>query len=302
MHIGQNYLFMKSSVKKYCWLQHRTLMKNFKKVLWLTGLMLVSVVVMSSTGCSSAPIIRSTLIMKPEIPLSDMSASAPQLQAGKKYHKIIILPPSGTARAEFEPIVALFEREFLRRGITVISGAITGRVVFGAVQQGEKKEATGQELSDIERALIMAKQTGADAILQIGKLTWTQNVPGRFFLYNSNSNTFQEVSQSQYDNYQSPLKVVGNADQVVFVGRLIDVESGQVMASFDITCDTNWNLPAPYEAIYEVLYNDYAKPPSYYLQLLSENYNYQQGPDSLTAARKSRERIIERVVKIISGQ
>ncbi|MCL5277662.1 MAG: hypothetical protein M1517_07820 [Deltaproteobacteria bacterium] len=268
-----------------------------KMVAWLAGLILAGIYIASSTGCATAPI-QTTLIMKPEIPLNDMSASAPQLKAGKKYHKIIVLPPSGTARAEFEPTVALFEREFLRRGVTVISGAITGRVVFGAVQQGEKKEATGEQLSDIERALIMAKQTGADAILQIGNFDWKQNVAGRFFVYNQYTNTFQEVSQSRYGDWHGMGEWYAG-DQIEFIGRLIDVESGQVMASFDIICNSSWNLPSPYQATFEILQNENSQP---YLQSISENYPYNTGNFWMTAAHKSRERVIERVVQIITGK
>ena len=156
--------------------------------------------------------------------------------------RVMVIPPSGTVRGQYDSEIALFEREFLRGGITVISGAVTGRVVLDP--SGQQRVESAAQLSDAERALIMAKQTGADAILQIGQLTWSEtSIPSRFFTCcRSGERGYSEVSQPEYDNWTGK-KAALAAHVLTFVGRLMDVQTGEVLASFKFTAAANFNLP-----------------------------------------------------------
>ena len=69
-----------------------------------------------------------TLKMKPALELEDRTVVSHIIKK-KNYKRIMVLPPSGTKRGQYDPVVALFEREFLKNGITVISGAITGSIL-----------------------------------------------------------------------------------------------------------------------------------------------------------------------------
>src|SRR3954471_24009015 len=99
-----------------------------------------AILAICQTGC----VARWTLNMEPDVPLRDGTSVSPELKA-KKYSKIIVIPPSGTARGQFDREINFFEREFLNHNLTVISSAVTGRVVLevkGA--DGEKKEEGAQ--------------------------------------------------------------------------------------------------------------------------------------------------------------
>src|SRR5690242_14928486 len=78
------------------------------------------------TACSPNTYTLHMAAMRPPV---DESAVSPRLVASR-YTKIMVIPPSGSARGEFDSTISIFEAEFLKLGITVISGAVTGRVVL----------------------------------------------------------------------------------------------------------------------------------------------------------------------------
>ena len=189
---------------------------------------------------SKAPI--DTSVISPK--LDDISCS-----------KIMIIPPSGTARGAFELQMTLFEKEFLRQGMTVISPAITGRIVMDSPDQTEEKNETGSILSDMERALVMAKNTGADAILQVGTFNWSERSDARFFVCpRGGTAPFEEVDRSQARIWNGA-KVAFQSPQLEFVGKIVNVENGEVLATLDVSMPANYNLPENYRAKYLVYGN-----------------------------------------------
>lgn len=194
------------------------------------------------SGCGSTM----TLTMEPHSPIiEDDSAVSKNMP---KYSRIMLVPPSGTASVAFEKNMAVAEREFIKRGLSLISPAVTSRVLEG-VQSGKGGEDSGKELtnannevtklSDVEKALIMAKRSNAEAILQIGAFDFQQprGRPGaaRFFIKSPSGDNMMEVDEKTYYNVvgSDTLTRRGYGDHYVdFSGRLIDVQSGQVMASF----------------------------------------------------------------------
>jgi uncharacterized protein (DUF1919 family) len=135
--------------------------------------------------------------MVPDRDMRDNSVSTKDLETAK-YKKIMVIPPQGTVRGEFDSNVATFEREFLKKGVTVISAAVTGRVVLESAGKEEKGGQVAVNLSDAERALVMAKQTGADAILQIGLFKWNDSVATRFFIRGNDTYEYKEVTKQDY--------------------------------------------------------------------------------------------------------
>ena len=219
-------------------------------------------------------------------PLRDETVVSPQLTP--KRH-VMVIPPSGTARGQFDAVIALFERELLKSGVTVISGAITGRVVIDAAGGTDRRIEAAAALSDAERALIMAKQTGADAILQIGQLDWSeQMVESRFFVCcRGGAKGYMEVSQTEYQNWREK-KAALPSHWLTFVGRLMDVQNGEILASFKINGGANYSLPADYQVQIDFRGN---QP-----KLMKENYSY-AAIDWAAAKQRTVERVIELVAR-----
>jgi len=201
-----------------------------------TAAVLILLVGLSAPGCVAYTIVNATH------PTADGTVVSPRLAP---KGRVMVIPPSGTVRGQFDNVIALFEREFLKRGITVISGAVTGRVVIDAGTGAEKRVEAAAGLSDAERALIMAKETGADAILQIGQFVWSDApVATRFFTCcGRESKGYAEVSQEEYQAW-SGKKAVMTSRWLAFVGRLMDVQNGEVLASFNMGAGANFNLQA----------------------------------------------------------
>jgi len=242
-------------------------------------------------GCSTTY----TLKMKPELDLDDGTVVSHHIK-NKEYNRIMVLPPSGTKRGQYDPEVALFEREFLKNDITVISGAITGRVVFEESKDEKKRVEGATPLSDAERALIMAKKTGADAILQIGSIQWIEsNGVGRHFILNPEDEKLEylEVPLKQFRNWDN-VKIKFPSQWLHFVGRLTDVETGEVIASFKLSSAANWNLPSSYRATYELDGKDSV--------LVTENFDYKGGQWLQEAKDATVSRVIGQVARRITGR
>ena len=211
------------------------------------------------SGCRT-----SVLTMSHYKPPINQSEVSPKLKA-RKITKVMVIPPSGTARGKFDEHIVWFEQEFLKRGITVISGAITGKVVLESPNStDEKKNESAALLSDLERALIMAKRTGAEAILQVGDLRWSEKmIATRYFITWKAGTPFREISQQEYaltscrDIFaekawslfrNSGCRVAYPAGELYFVGRFVDVDNGEVIATLNITMPWNYVLPVDYVA------------------------------------------------------
>jgi hypothetical protein len=251
------------------------------------------------TGCVSDYQLRARAILD----ANDDTVVAPALSA-KKYTRIMVIPPSGTARGQYDKEIALFEREFLKGGLTVISGAITGRVVLDPEGSTKGKSEAAAHLSDAERALVMAKETGADAILQIGQFEWAEGTT-RYFLANSSDKTHREVRLDEFRAAPDENKIALTGHILRFVGRLTDVQTGMVLASFKIESATNWNLPTDYIATIR-----YVKPNAITVE---ENLPYNkmtvrggvyQAPSRIwevQARDKTTSQVIQQIAKRIAG-
>lgn len=197
----------------------------------------VLVAVGFTVACGSTP---KTLSMSPVTPAySDESSVSPSLQAGD-FARIMIVPPSGSAGVEFQENLAAIERSFIARGITVISSAITSRVILDDQTRDRQRAESGIELSEVERALLLAKESNADAVLQIGAWSWLGSDDSqwgrRYFVEQADADNFVEVDQVQYEQApaQELLRYWYGSSVLAFTGRLIDVENGEVLASFKI--------------------------------------------------------------------
>jgi len=181
-----------------------------------------------------------TLQMSPRSPAYvDESSVSPRLQTGS-FDRVMIVPPSGTAGVEFQENLAAIERSFIARGITVISSAITSRVLLDDPTRDRQRTELGIQLSEVERALLLAKESNADAVLQIGTWEWVDpdqsDLSRRYFVQDKATKSLPEVTRADYD--QAPVRNLFRwslgGRVLAFTGRLINVENGEVVASFKI--------------------------------------------------------------------
>lgn len=189
-------------------------------------------------ACGGGP---SMLTMSPVSPsYIDASSVSPTLQQ-RDFSRIMIVPPSGSAGVEFQENLAAIERSFISRGLTVISSAITSRVLLED-QINLAGAAAGLSLSELERALLLAEESNANAVLQIGTWMWIDSdaveYGRRFFVEDRAEKTFHEVDQVEFERVQmagkGPRTRSFGGEVLAFTGRLIDVETGEVVASFKI--------------------------------------------------------------------
>lgn len=168
-------------------------------------------------------------------PLVNETSIAPTMKT-KAYRKIMIVPPSGTVRGEFESGLASAERQFIKRGLTLISPAITGRVAILDTSKAESAVG-GLAISDVERALVMARESNCEAVFQIGefqRLGSQQSEYGTRYFVDRGENPLVECDLQQFQEAQGDEIMCWSFSAPVlrFSGRLVDVESGEVVASF----------------------------------------------------------------------
>jgi len=187
-------------------------------------------------GCGGS---LSVLTMAPLSPAYvDESSVSPSLRSDS-FSRVMIVPPSGTGGVQFEENLAAIERSFIARGVTVISSAITSRVILdepGNRQRGE----SGLQLSEVERALVLARESNVDAVLQIGAWDWIEQDRSengrRYFVHDKEAKSFREVDRIAYEQSagSNVVRRSFGGQVLAFTGRLIDVENGEVVASFKI--------------------------------------------------------------------
>ena len=181
-------------------------------------------------------------------PPQDRSARAAG-DALTTVRRVMVVPPSGTIRAQFEPLLNQMERALLSRGLTVISPAVTGRVI--AEEGTGKPRAEAAHLTDVERALILAKDGGADAVLQLGSWEW-KGTRSRLFCGKADAMTACGGDRWRKSVFQGEL----TGRTLHFAGRLIEVEHGEVLASIDVEHNAAETFPWPSTSRARVSDND----------------------------------------------
>jgi hypothetical protein len=223
---------------------------------------------------------------------ADRSALASSFSR-KAVQTIIIIPSSGIAHGEYERAVAFLERELLSRNVRLVSSAVSGRIVSETTGTGESKTESGTPLSDTERLLVLAKKTGADAILQIGSLKWDSTICGLFVLNkDSDQPSFRPATPAEFEAFPGP-KIPISCPLLVFSGRLMDVETGEILASFSHAVPASCELPSDYQATYRIK--------SHHPLLIAENYKITPNAVVWDAAKaKVLDRVLTSVARLLS--
>jgi hypothetical protein len=184
----------------------------------------------------------------------------------------MVIPPSGTVRGsgttrgDSEELLEFAEHALISRGLRVISPAITGRVA-AAESERDEGQASRAALSDMERALILAQESNAEAILQIGKLTLAKPESGsqneRLYFLPDRTGTQEDVGtlrEVSAEEYRRSAGIKGlsliSGDHLTFTGRLVDVQTGEIMASFHLIGLEGRAPLSPYEVTYAYSWPD----------------------------------------------
>lgn len=139
------------------------------------------------------------------------------------FCSVMIVPPDDSERgsARYRTLMDL-ERFLLNSGVRVVSSGATSRVL--ARDAPPDADGAAVQLSDVERALLLAREFKAEAILQVAEL---------------GPEAVQEVATVQSVEgraYYAQATVNGSVFR--FRGRLIDVDSAEIALSFDVAQDT----------------------------------------------------------------
>ena len=162
---------------------------------------------------------------------------------------LVILPPSGTAEKGFDEGLTMIESAFMSRGIELISPAIGARAL----------EDKPNNLTDLERALVLAQKNSADAVLHIGQYSMgiqsasINNAPSselgaRYIVYDDIRNSTSEVIAEAYDRASPTFRFKFLAPIIRFKAKLISVTDGAILANYDFSCEITKALPKPYTA------------------------------------------------------
>lgn len=211
-------------------------------------------------GCASGPQLRMTAQRQP----TDRSVVGPELTKAR-IKRIVVLPPQGAPRGLYDGIIAMFERELLQHGVQLLS-------FESVVKRGGKVPIA----------------EAPDAVLELAEWRWSKELaPQRFFIWDeATGEGYKEVAQSVYQGTNT-YKVAFPSHELHFLGKLSDATTGELLATFDVRCPLNFNLPAHYTATVDVVED---KP-----VLMSESFQY-ASTNWVEDARKVSEGVIVRTV------
>ncbi|MBM3286300.1 MAG: hypothetical protein FJY88_02960 [Candidatus Eisenbacteria bacterium] len=262
--------------------------------LTLNHILVLGLVTCLTAGCGTSY----TLSMQAHRdPLNDSVVTA--ALKGAPCRKVMVIPPSGTIRGKFDRFIALFEKELMRAGVTVVSGAVTGRIVLSTESDTTvHRVEAARPLSDAERALVMAEGTGAEALFQLGDFEWEASSPTRFFaaLPPGSAKQFIEVSRDEYNSTSRLRRLCFESQKLRFTGRLTDLQSGTLLASLDVSCPMNYTLPEDYVARFR---SDSRGPD---VEHMKENFAYKEGSWVEQARGDTEIRVIRLIAALITGR
>ncbi|MHC4945398.1 MAG: hypothetical protein ACYTG7_20490 [Planctomycetota bacterium] len=212
------------------------------------------------------------LVMKPDVELVNEGGASPEL-AVKHYQKAMVIPPTGKPLGTFDQLIAQFETEFIKSGLTLISSAKSADMEIDAKDE------------DLAIAVQKVQESGAEVVIKIIQFEWTEEPElTRFFiLEDQESESLSEVEEEEY-LATDKRKYALNSAVLHFSGKIVDVATAQVLETFKIQTAANWNLEAPYLA--KLRHEDKG------WRLVGENFGYEEGLWIPGAKKKAEAKVI----------
>lgn len=138
---------------------------------------------------------------------------------------------TGSLGGHSREVERALEQRLIAARIQVVVPAVSGRVVR------EGKNETATQLSDLERVLILARNSGAEAVVEVDDYSAEQRV-SRHFCSDGHTD-FAECSVREYSRADSGRQLVARA--VRLRGRVIDTQNGEVVALIEVVAPiVNW--------------------------------------------------------------
>lgn len=179
------------------------------------------VVALALSGCT----VSKKVLLRTSAQPVDSTVAHPK--AGAKKRVMVLSNRIKREGAHDEAIIWL-QRELMARGIELISSGVTGRVIDGA---SPSRIETASQLPDLERALVMAKRSGAEALLNVSEIGWTT---ARRDLCITGVDPLEAVPVKIND--ACPVSRGWIPSEVfVFSAQMIDPETGLVTHSFNVS-------------------------------------------------------------------
>lgn len=190
-----------------------------------------------------------TLRIEAEDHLIDDTAVSPRV-AERGYRRVAVMPPPSSGDEDDDALaLASLEAEFIRHGLEVYTSALSPTALAAASEGDVPDVAETEQLSQVERALLRARQTNAQALLQIKALKWSDDQVSRYFVLDGDAIILTSKDfYTWHDGFGRYLKFPG----VVFQGRLIDVASGEVVIAFSIRDNLLSGIEGAYVETWEV--------------------------------------------------
>lgn len=134
-----------------------------------------------------------------------------------------------------------------------------------------------------------SKESGADVVLKVEHFAWsTKSEPTRFSVLDAHASTFRKVNEKEYQSAGASRRYAFEFPRFVFSGKLVDVESTDVIGTFDMTTAANWNLPEAYVADLELDSKEN-------WQVVSSNFKYDDPWWMDDAKRAAEDRVIAKI-------
>lgn len=177
----------------------------------------------------------------------DDSAVSPRV-AERGYRRIAVMPPSKTDDDEKTLSLAPLESELLRHGLEVYTSALSPTALAEASVEETSVTEKVDVLSEVERALLRARQTNSEALLQVERMEWSYHQVARQFIFDGGA--LVSASPDQYSWHNGFGRSL-SFPAILFTGRLLDVESGEVVIAFSMRDTLISGLEESYTETYE---------------------------------------------------
>jgi hypothetical protein len=167
-------------------------------------------------------------------PVADVSRGSATLPG---FSRVVVVPPPGMSAGQGAELITRFEQGLLGKGLSPVSSA-----------EARAAAASG----DVDEAVEVLRHHGVEVVVRIARWSWTDAAePSRFFIVPEGEGDFREVSQKDYKLSQG-LKHELQSPRLDCQGAVIELESRDIIASFEVDTAANWNLPKDYAATFEI--------------------------------------------------
>lgn len=182
------------------------------------------------------------------------------------HEKIIVPPPAAMSLGRAEELTARLEAALLERGLTLISSIESAELQL----PGEADSAAELELEISEGLQVAERIEAAEVVVKIVKFEWAAPRSSCFFILAAEDDEYLTEVDAESFGYARDPKFALKSEVLSIDGKVIDVESGEILDTFTITSGANWHLDTVYSATLE-------EEREQKLRVVEESFHYERG-------------------------